>query len=54
MNKMFKSIHGSKRNKPDKITINNAFDRFVKQNKNSDIFYFVVNGIAMPLAFSRI
>lgn len=50
MNKIFKSIHGS--NKTDKTAVDMAFDRFAKQTQNRNIFYIVLNGIAMPVAAS--
>lgn len=50
MNRIIKSIHGSK--KVDKTAIDMAFDRFVKQTQNRNIFYIVLNGIAMPVATS--
>lgn len=53
MNKMFKSIHGSKKSTSDKVATSNTFDRFLRQNQNRNIFYFVLNGIAMPLAYSK-
>ena len=48
MNKIFESIHGSK--KADKAEVDVAFERFAKQTQDRNVFYVVVNGIAMPLA----
>ncbi len=56
MSKLMKLIHGSK-NAPKTSFINNmeafaeAYDRFARQNSSRNIFYVVLNGIAMPIAF---
>lgn len=55
MNKLLELIHGSKYTPKDSF-INNqdgfaeAYERFASQRSNGNIFYIVLNGIAMPIA----
>lgn len=55
MSKLMKLIHGSNRTSKSNF-INNrervaeAYERFAAQRSNRNIFYVVLNGIAMPIA----
>lgn len=55
MSKLMKFIHGSNRTSKSNF-INNreriaeAYERFAAHHSNRNIFYVVLNGIAMPIA----
>ena len=56
MSKLSKLIHGSNRAPKrnffnSKIAFAEAYDRFARHNSKRNLFYVVLNGVAMPIAF---
>lgn len=54
MSKLLKLIHGSNRTKDNFVNnremVAEAYERFAAQRSNRNIFYVVLNRIAMPIA----